>query len=478
VSVSTMGGDQPAGGLKPYEDRNTLGKIIYDKEGNVDKNAMLSLFAGLGDMLSSPSPFLLPSIGAGISGAANTYMAREGQVANIQNTQLDMMKKVSDETIRYNLKYGTNFTPEEYRALALNLDTPPPSGENGTGVSSMGSFKGVPLDPLGKNMSDKIKLSNGKYVEAGNSLEYLTALKNAISEYVAVGGVLDANYLQSINDRIANVTANKGFVSGYEEDGVTPTTVQDPFVMSQAAGAIGADATLASNTQYAQEGQAFYANAPEANANIDRMADNLFKMDTGALAPTRAALSELVRSMFPEQGEALVERILGPVGAEIDTAAFDMFKKEAATFLRNELSQTTGSDTAPAAVLGMLDQLTPGATMNPKAIYALLLYSKAALARKQKYYGARDPEDSSNFFRFKQEFDKNNPMESSVKDAMLEMMPSNFAAKVREMPQNANISDEEIRKKWLQLPVDQQGVFFVPPTPEPTVTTPAPTGGQ
>jgi hypothetical protein len=114
TSVSTMGGDQPAGGVKPYDDRNTLGKIVYNEDGTVNRDAMLSLFAGLGDMLSSPSPFLLPSIGAGLSGAANTYMAREGQVTNMQNTRLDMMKKASDEAIRYNVKYRTNFTPQEY----------------------------------------------------------------------------------------------------------------------------------------------------------------------------------------------------------------------------------------------------------------------------------------------------------------------------------------------------------------------------
>jgi len=83
------GGDRPIGGVKPYEDRNALGKIIYDEDGKLNKNAMLSLFAGLGDMLTSQSPFLLPSIGAGVAGAARTYMAREGQLADIAKTQAE-----------------------------------------------------------------------------------------------------------------------------------------------------------------------------------------------------------------------------------------------------------------------------------------------------------------------------------------------------------------------------------------------------
>lgn len=86
--VSTRGGS-PDGGLKPYDDRNWLGKIMRNPDGSMNKDAMLSLFAGVGDMLSNPSPFLLPTIGAGVSGAANTYMARQGQLANIAQTQAE-----------------------------------------------------------------------------------------------------------------------------------------------------------------------------------------------------------------------------------------------------------------------------------------------------------------------------------------------------------------------------------------------------
>lgn len=77
------------GGLKPYEERNWLGKIMHNKDGTMNKDAMLSLLAGLGDMLSSPSPFLLPAIGAGLSGAAKTYMAREEQLADIAQKQAE-----------------------------------------------------------------------------------------------------------------------------------------------------------------------------------------------------------------------------------------------------------------------------------------------------------------------------------------------------------------------------------------------------
>ncbi len=86
--VSTLS-NAPEGGVKPYDERNWLGKVMHNPDGSMNKDAMLSLFAGIGDMLSNPSPFLLPTIGAGVSGAANTYMARQGQLANIAQTQAE-----------------------------------------------------------------------------------------------------------------------------------------------------------------------------------------------------------------------------------------------------------------------------------------------------------------------------------------------------------------------------------------------------
>ena len=113
-SASTPSGDRQASGVKPYEDRNALGKIMYDEDGKLNKNAMLSLFAGLGDMLSSPSPFLLPAIGAGISGAAKTYMAREEQVADIAGRQAETANtavQLLKNSIYYDQALGQSMIP-------------------------------------------------------------------------------------------------------------------------------------------------------------------------------------------------------------------------------------------------------------------------------------------------------------------------------------------------------------------------------
>lgn len=113
-SAPTPSGDRQSSGVKPYDERNTLGKMMYDEDGRINRNALLSLFAGLGDMLTSPSPFLLPSIGAGISGAARTYMAREEQVADIARTQAETANtgvQLLKNSIYYNEALGQTFVP-------------------------------------------------------------------------------------------------------------------------------------------------------------------------------------------------------------------------------------------------------------------------------------------------------------------------------------------------------------------------------
>jgi hypothetical protein len=78
------------GGLKPYKDRNVLGQMMYDPETNkLSRNALLSLASGIGATLSSPSQFLLPSLGLGLQSAAGTYAGLEKQAADIAQTQAE-----------------------------------------------------------------------------------------------------------------------------------------------------------------------------------------------------------------------------------------------------------------------------------------------------------------------------------------------------------------------------------------------------
>lgn len=76
------------GNDKAYDERNMLGKMMYDPETNqLSRNGLLSLASGIGAMLSSPSQYFLPSLGLGLQGFAGTYAGLEKQAADIEQSK-------------------------------------------------------------------------------------------------------------------------------------------------------------------------------------------------------------------------------------------------------------------------------------------------------------------------------------------------------------------------------------------------------
>jgi hypothetical protein len=120
ASLSTRGQpENQQGGLgrgilttdKPYEDRTTLGKMFYnEKDGSLNKNALLSLASGIGGMLSSPSQFFLPSLGLGLQGFAGTYAGLEKQAADIGLTGAETRRSdIAADTARLTEIGGSTF---------------------------------------------------------------------------------------------------------------------------------------------------------------------------------------------------------------------------------------------------------------------------------------------------------------------------------------------------------------------------------
>ena len=73
---------------KPYEERNALGKMMYDPKTNkLSDNAILSILSGIGTMASSPSLYLGSSILQGLGGFANTMAGLREQEANMEQTR-------------------------------------------------------------------------------------------------------------------------------------------------------------------------------------------------------------------------------------------------------------------------------------------------------------------------------------------------------------------------------------------------------
>ena len=120
LGVSSKGQGEPQqGGLgramltpdKPYEDRSMAGKMFYNEDGTLNRNAILSGLTGVGAMLSSPSQFFLPSLGLGLQGFAGSYAGLEKQAADIGLTKAETGRSnVATQTSRF-FTVGPNGIP-------------------------------------------------------------------------------------------------------------------------------------------------------------------------------------------------------------------------------------------------------------------------------------------------------------------------------------------------------------------------------
>lgn len=293
-----------AGGLKPYEERNWLGKIMHNKDGTMNKDAMLSLLAGLGDMFSSPSPFFLRALASGLSGAAKTYMAREEQVADIENKKLDAMKKVSDETIRYNNRYKTNYTTAEYEALALDINTPPPDTSR---VSDVATYAGVPVDPFGAYLNELIATGNGTFIRAADSLQYNERLLAAQQNLLA-SGAIDPQTVANTEAQIEEIKARNGVVPVLNADGSQkvdangiPVYTTDSTVSRIEQARV---AQVEGDKLKATVGDRISANQTASTA-VDKMVDTIVAAgdQQGILAPIREIVSGVAQELGLGTGE-------------------------------------------------------------------------------------------------------------------------------------------------------------------------------
>jgi len=326
LSLSTMG-ETPEGGVKKYEDRNALGRIVYDRDGRMNKDALLSLLAGFGDMLSSPSPFLLPAIGAGVAGAAKTYMAREEQVADIQKNRLEQMENISKQTDIYNERYGTDYTPEEYRALALRIDIPPPDGSR---VRTTEEYMSVPLNVYGSNLNDVITRPDGTSVKAGDDYEYLSRLL-AEQQSALAREIITPETLARTEAKLANLEASNGVVLSVNADG-TPVVDEagnqvftyDPAVAKRLMDRVA----VTEGEKLLLEVGDRIKSAEAVSSQIGTMRDNLIAAapNAGATGAIQAALDSLKQSFGFGDGQL--------------AAINDMLNKARSDFVMNSNAST------------------------------------------------------------------------------------------------------------------------------------------
>lgn len=410
-------GEEYTGGLgltpdKPYDERNAVGKMFYNKDGSVNRDALLSIASGIGTMASSPSLYLGSAILQGIGGAANTYAGLEKQRGEIVNRNLENMRQVAMDTMQWNELNGTNFTPAQYAKMnGLNVAFPeaataqdilsgaytPTTGEDGLRKLSYQEFQNGSVDIGGRTVSMQ---------DDPASLQRFIQDNGIFGPDTPIG-----RQVEIARTRLAEINASGGMTtdaSGQQFQIPGYTAVGD--VQTQATA--NRDATAQFRTT--------------AVERIPQIGQLLGDTDKQALIFTQLEAGSLTNEMA---SAAAVLDALGlptPEGAVADAALAQQAIKIAASKMIGDLSNLPGG--APAAELDQLGRIAADPNLQPEAVKMILTMQKAALLRERDRYALRDrwaaenPGSSMDQYGYEQWFDENRPY-TDYYEAAKESMP-------------------------------------------------------
>ena len=210
------GQQAPAGGVKPYEDRNMIGKFFHEPNGKLNPNAVMALLSGIGHAAEaqtiSPIGALLSGIGAG----SDTYKGLLKQSADVTKTNLENIKEISHGAMAWNaMPNHTPVTPAEYaRMVGMPMDAATQKLLEGMGAGAATggeNYLGAPLNPYGTGMTENVTRPDGAVVKAYNDIGYLQRLL-AKQQPLVFAGVLDPSSMTETQNRITAIQNNGGRV--------------------------------------------------------------------------------------------------------------------------------------------------------------------------------------------------------------------------------------------------------------------------
>lgn len=352
---------------KPYSERNLLGQIFHNPDdGRLNKDAVMSLLSGVGTMLASPSQYFLPTLGAGLAAGANTYMAREGQRADITAQNLENLRNLQMDAMTYNEMNGTNLTAQQYASMigaGYKLPTgigQPASGEKMTwgqyqnGVTQVGG-RTVKMqdDPVSiqRFISD-----NSMYASNTPIGKQVDEARQHLADINVSGGMtIDANGEQFQIPGYTNVA-----------------DVQAKTVADQAAAA-----------KFREDAQTAINSSAQQLAAVSTLENVYSKMEPGKFTNVGAEASAILSALDPNNVTGWNKYDL------TDPAQYEIAMKGAGEIMATRLRSMPGG--APAAEIDMLSSVTPTPNMQPEAVKKLLAITKADAKYRLDMYNNYDP---------------------------------------------------------------------------------------
>lgn len=228
TSMSTMGDPQYEGGVKPYEDRNIIGKFFHNRDGSLNSNAIMSLLGGLAKGAEAQTISPLGGILSGLGGGMETYKQLLKQTPEVTKANIENTDALQTAYLRAQQLSGYTGTIDEF-AKSQGWANNPFGGTTGPAPTQDGMF-GAPFDFAGNGMRTKIML-DGREVYAGQSLAWLQSYKNWLNSQ-SLTRLVDPNLVSSIDTAIEAAKAGNGQISDTSGNVFT-----DPAVRSGTFGA-------------------------------------------------------------------------------------------------------------------------------------------------------------------------------------------------------------------------------------------------
>ncbi len=389
---------QYEGGVKPYDDRNWLGQIFHnnDPKGTMNKDAMLSLMSGVGTMLASPSPFFLPTLGAGLAAGANTYMAREGQRSDITAQNIENLKSLQ-----------RNWMDATYNGMTKD-SWPEYAAKHGVGSAEIGgtgalvaSGKPLTIDEIrGTVVRNGVKIP---FMQDYESLQNLVNNYSGVDPSTALGQEVAQARINLQNIQKTGTTYGKD-ASGNQIPVAVPEVVSSGNVESQR------EASRAAGAQFSIDA-ANNIDSLQKDLAMTKEQINLFKsFPAGAFADEKAAVDAGLRALGYSQDQRT--GILG--SADYATQAQQAIKLSAQKTL-NGLSNMPGN--AVASEIDQLNNIIAKPSLEPQSIKEILAIQNATQKYQLDKYNGWLKNPSQNYLTYIQNFNAEHPFQKYLEDA-------------------------------------------------------------
>lgn len=356
----------PTGGVKPYEDRNAVGKFFNNPEGGLNRNALLSLLSGLGTMASSRSRSPFTAILQGLGGGAETYKDLLKQSADVAATNIGNMRNIQMDTTTYNELNGTNLTPQQYSSMVgANYQIP-------TGTAQ----------PIGGDKMTFNEYQNG-VVDLGGRTVRMQDDPASIQKFISDNSMFPVDspigrQVEAARLRLNDINNSGGMTvdsknQQFQIPGYTDVAnVQAKTVADQAASA----------EFRAAAGDALHSSAQQLAA-VKTLESVYTTMEPGKFANVGAEASAILSALDPNN-------ITGWNKYDLtDPAQYQIAMKGAGEIMATRLRTMPGG--APSAEIDMLSTITPTPNMQPAAVKKLLAITKADAQYRLDMYNNYDP---------------------------------------------------------------------------------------